>query len=292
MDHFKSSSSNSLVSAGKKRKHSVSSGPQDDVQASSDSPPTNVESDEFVKSNVAAEVQKNVRENSTSKRANNASSVPQAANKFCGKSLNKIYVLEIFAGSARLSKAALVHGFASIGIDHKSDRSCGVAIQHYDMTDPSHLDSFLVFIKENKDDIAMVWMAPPCGRASKARERPLKRLEQLGMKIPKPLRSKDQPDQLDGLGGVDKIKTEAANILYEAVRDIGTLCFNSHFWATSPIDQLRQTCKGHYVSFHNCCHGGDRDKLLSLWVTANWLDDMEATCEPYKTRKTHQFSYF
>ena len=70
----------------------------------------------------------------------------------------------------------------------------------------------------------MVWMAPPCGTASKARERPLKHLEKLGMSIPKPLRSKEQPDQSDGLGGINKIKTETANMLYDAVHVIATTC--------------------------------------------------------------------
>ena len=197
----------------------------------------------------------------TSNLAPDASALRQVVDKFSGKSLNKIYVLEVFAGSTRLSKAALEQGFASVAIDHKSDRSCGIAIQHYDLTNPSQLDSLLVFIRENKDDIAMVWMAPPCGTASKARERPWKHLERLGMKVPQPLRSKEQPAQLDGLSGIDKIKTEAANVLYEAVKDIAIECYklgifvvvenpaNSHFWDTSPIKQMQQTCKGHFVSF-------------------------------------------
>ena len=234
---------------------------------------------------------------STSLLAPGASVSNQFGDKFSGKSLNKIYVLEVFAGSARLSKAALEQGFASVAIDHKSDRSCGISIQHYDLTDPCQLESLLVFIRENKDDIAMVWMAPPCGTASKARERPLKHLEKLGMKVPQPLRSKEQPDQLDGLSGVDKIKTEAANILYEAVKDIAIECYKhgiftvvenpagSHFWNTSPIQQMQQACKGHFVSFHNCCHGGDRDKLTSLWVTDVWLDDMEARCDKKHSHK-------
>ena len=221
----------------------------------------------------------------------------QATSKFFGKPLSKIYVLEIFAGSARLSKAALEQGFASIAVDHKSDRASGIAIQHYDLTDPSHLDSLVIFIQENKDDIAMVWMAPPCGTASKARERPLKHLEKLGMSIPKPLRSKEQPDQLDGLGGINKIKTGTANMLYDAVLVIATTCHglgifvvvenpgNSHFWATSPIARLQEECNGHFVSFHNCCHGGDRDKLTSLWVTKDWLNNMEATCDKQHAHK-------
>ena len=190
LDTSKSSSSKSLVSVGSKRKHDNSS-------------------------DVSFEFQQEVNTSTTSSSAKLEYGGVQNSSKFAGKSLNKIFALEICAGSARLSKAAVEQGFASIAIDHKSDRSCGIAIQHYDLADPSHLESLICFIKENKDDIAMVWMAQPCGTASRARERPLKHLERQGLSVPKP-RSKDQPDQLDGLGGLDKIKTETANILYDS----------------------------------------------------------------------------
>ena len=84
-----------------------------------------------------------------------ASVSKQFCDKFSGKSLNKIYVLEVFAGSARLSKAALEQGFASVAIDHKSDRSCGISIQHYDLTDPCQLDSLLVL--SGKTKTTLLW---------------------------------------------------------------------------------------------------------------------------------------
>ena len=161
-------------------------------------------------SDVSFEFQQEVKKSTTSSSAKVEDRGVQNSSKFVGKSLNKIFVFEICAGSARLSRAAGEQGFASIAIDHKSDRSCGISIQHYDLTDPSHLESLICFIRENKDDIAMVWMAPPCGTASRARERPLKHLERQGLSVPKPLRSKDQADQLDGLSGLDKIKTETS----------------------------------------------------------------------------------
>jgi hypothetical protein len=37
------------------------------------------------------------------------------------------------------------------------------------------------------------------------------------------------------------------------------------------------------VTFHNCAHGGDRDKSTSLWVNDNWLDSLALLCD-----KKHQ----
>ena len=282
---------------GKKRKHDVSFRLQDDVNNGFETPSANVEGKDHHDPSAASGIAKRLKPDAAPSIQHGEFCDATSGNRFKGKSLNKIYILEVFAGSARLSKAAIEHGFASVAIDHKGDRSCGVAIQQYDLTDPSHVESLMVFIEENRDDICMVWMAPPCGTASKARERPLKRLEKLGMKIPKPLRSTAQPDQLDGLKGLDKIKTEAANILYEAVATIATRCYelsifvvienpgNSHFWSTSPLKRVQDSCEGHFVSFHNCCHGGDRDKLTSLWVTEHWLDDLESRCDKQHSHK-------
>ena len=156
---------------------------------------------------------------------NDASShVAQDGRKFVGKQISDLYILEICAGSARLSKAAMDMGFMALAIDHKTIRSCGVPIQVWDLEDPNQLQLLLDFIDAEGDKIAMVWMAPSCGTASRARERRQPRLEAQGVKVPVPLRSLHQPDQIDGLGGTDKIKTERANILYKAIYDIALLC--------------------------------------------------------------------
>ena len=219
--------------------------------------------------------------------------------KFVGKQISDLYILEICAGSARLSKAALDMGFMALAIDHKTTRSCGVPIQVWDLEDPNQLQLLLDFIEAESDKIAMVWMAPSCGTASRARERRQPRLEAQGVKVPIPLRSLHQPDQIDGLSGTDKIKTERANILYKAIYDIALLChskdiftaienpFNSHFWSTTPMQELNQEVPNHkFVSFHNCCHGGDRDKLTSLWVNKDWVDSLEGRCDKQHTHKS------
>ena len=43
-----------------------------------------------------------------------------------------------------------------------------------------------------------------------------------------------------------------------------------------------------FVTFHNCCHGGPRDKLTSVWVLTDWLDSLNARCDgshPHKSWK-------
>ena len=228
-----------------------------------------------------------------------AKHVAQDGRKFFGKQISDLYILEICAGSARLSKAAMDMGFMALAIDHKTTRSCGVPIQVWDLEDPNQLQLLLDFIEAEGDKIAMVWMAPSCGAASRARERRRPRLEAQGVKVPVPLRSIHQPDETDGLGGVDKIKIERANILYKAIYDIALLChskdiftaienpFNSHFWSTTPTQELNQEVPNHkFVSFHNCCHGGDRDKLTSLWVNQDWLDSLEGRCDKQHTHKS------
>jgi len=70
----------------------------------------------------------------------------------------------------------------------------------------------------------MVFISPPCGTASKARERSVKTSLLFGQKQPEPLRTSGKPDQKDMLSGLDKAKTELANQQYEAVTAIVLDC--------------------------------------------------------------------
>ena len=83
------------------------------------------------------------------------------SNRFASKERRQLYVIEICAGSAKLSKAALDMGFMVLSIDHKTTRSCGVPIQVWDLEDPHQLQLLLDFIREESDNILLVWMAPP-----------------------------------------------------------------------------------------------------------------------------------
>lgn len=222
---------------------------------------------------------------------------PPRIRNFNGMSLEDLFVIEICAGSARLSKAAHQCGFRTMAVDHSTARTCGFPICVFDLTDADDLAHLLHFIEESADSILAIWIAPSCGTCSRAREKRLKEFEKAGIKTPIPLRSKEKPDQLDGLSGLDKIKVEKANMLYDAVYTLASLACalhifvgienptNSHYWNTSPMEKLCNEQAHHYVTFHNCAHGGDRDKSTSLWVNDTWLDSLAILCDRQHAHK-------
>lgn len=187
---------------------------------------------------------------------------------FTGSSLEDLYIIEICAGSARLSKIAHGHGFRTMAVDHSTARTCGFPICIFDLTDPSDLESLLQFIDEAAESILMIWVAPPCGTSSRARERKLPKLEATGAKVPIPLRSTLQPDQLDGLGGLDKLKVEKANLIYEAVYKIATrACMHKIFVALeNPTNSLLEHLSNEAVVQRT------RTSLCYFsWMCAWWL---------------------
>ena len=207
--------------------------------------------------------------------------------KFHNISVEDIIIIEVCAGSARLTKAARAMGFKGVAVDHSDKRSCGVDICIFDLTDPLQLQDLLEYIRKDASRIALIWIAPSCGTASRARERPIP-----GQKsCPKPLRSTSQPDGLDGLAGLDKYKVEMANQLYDAVFHI-TECAveldvcvaienptNSHYWNVESTTKIRSRFGGNFVTFHACAHGGTRDKSTSIWQSHKFFDSLELKCD-------------
>ena len=218
---------------------------------------------------------------------NNLASSGATASRFHNMDIGQMYILEICAGSARLTKAAREQGFKGLAFDHSDGRSCGIEICNIELADPQQLQDLLEFITVEAPDIAAIWIAPSCGTASRARERPLPG----NVEGPKPLRSNDQPDSIDGLQGVDKLKVEKANQLYDSVHIIAMhahslqVCVaienpsNSHFWATTPMKKLQTQLGSNIVKFHNCAHGGRRDKLTSVWQSQHMFDSLQMFCD-------------
>ena len=222
----------------------------------------------------------------------------QYGDKFSGKLINDLIFVEICAGSARLTRTARQAGFKGIAIDHTDKRASGIDICIFELEDQDQVNDLCAFLESESENIAAVWIAPSCGTASKARERRLPQLARFGIQVPVPLRSREQPDQLDGLSDTDKIKVERANMLYSAVEQITrTTCragiftgienpANSHYWETTPMQNIIQEFGAKFVTFHNCSHGGSRDKLTSIWVNDNWLDALEARCDNTHSHKS------
>jgi hypothetical protein len=152
----------------------------------------------------------------------------QDSKRFTGMNVSDLLFLEIFAGTARLSKVARDVGFQILPIDKTNARASQIFVAQYDLANPDDVEALVELIKTERHRILAIHLAPACGTASRAREKKLSSLAKHGFKIPVPLRSRDKPMGLDGLQGLDKVRTESANLVYSATAVIVRLCMELH----------------------------------------------------------------
>ena len=163
-------------------------------------------------------------------------------------------------------------------MDKTAARASQIFIAQYDLTEPEALQAIIDILHTEKDRILAVHLAPACGTASRAREKKLTSLANQDFKIPGPLRSQKQPMGIDGLSGLDKVRTETANIVYAATAKLIEVCYslqilcsvenpeNSLFWFFPEVATVIEKIGRHSVSFHNCMYGGARNKLTKWWA--------------------------
>ena len=201
-----------------------------------------------------------------------------------------LLVVEIFAGTARLSRAFTKRDFRVSSVDHTSKRSTGL-ITILDLTKDEDLNFLLDFLQAEINVLVYIHLAPPCGTASAARGIPVPGCPE-DMQ-PTPLRSKEFPNGLPGLAGLNLLKVEKANSLYWATFKIVEFCvlnnilvsienpLNSLFWLTAPMVKLFQLCQGFHVIFDSCMMGGQRDKATCGGAIKTfsrlWLSDAAVT---------------
>ncbi|CAE7797960.1 unnamed protein product [Symbiodinium sp. CCMP2592] len=190
-------------------------------------------------------------------------------------------VIEIFAGTARLSTACQKLGFRTLAIDKSTARG-RFPIQRLDLTDADDLCILLDIIRLEAANIVWIHCAPPCGTASAARSRPIPELTAAGVRVPQPLRSTSEPQGLSTLTGADLERVQKANMLYRAVGQIADLARQLKIFVTveNPRNSLAWLCDGldelfrsphHTVVYDACMHGGTRDKTTLLWCSADWF---------------------
>ena len=150
-------------------------------------------------------------------------------------------VLEIFAGTCRLSKACNKLGLNVVAVDKDPQRSENFPVACFDISKGDDCKALQQYITDERLRIVHSHFAPSCGTASRARERPLRGERN----PPKPLRSDDQPDGLDDLSEIDQRRVNEANQSYQAMVILASLLLslgisisienpiNSIFWLTS-----------------------------------------------------------
>ena len=206
---------------------------------------------------------------------------------------SEMVFLEIFAGNGNLSTAVKDISLSVYAIDNKAKRHSQVSIHVLDLTKQS--DVAVLLDLTCHANIASAHLAPPCGTASKARERPLP--ESLAHIKADPLRSEQQPLGLEGLTGLDATRVAAANSLYALTIVVFLILYvrgstfsvenpaNSYFWAAvaqlmAQHEWLRQLWNGmEDNTFQTCMYGSDRDKWTTIKSTKGLYTSIRKKCD-------------
>jgi len=193
---------------------------------------------------------------------------------FSSTQLKGPVVIEVFCGSARVTAFLKELGLKeSFGVDHVLDKATSTA-KRLDLTIEADQKVFLQWL--HSPLVVGVFLAPPCGTCSSARNIQLR--DEKGRKIqgPRPLRSSTWPEGLPGLSDRDKARVSAANKLYDFVATIVTQAHSlgllvvvenprsSIFWLTRFWKSIQVPM--HYTAHQACAYGGERPK----WTVLAW----------------------
>ena len=159
----------------------------------------------------------------------------------------------------------------------------------------------LIFDWMENHKIVAIFMAPPCGTCSLARNIPIPD----DPSPPKPLRSLLEPDGLSTLSGRDRIRVSQANILYHFCKEVMDLacrlniaCMvenprSSLFWFTTPWCDLSFPERLTYAYHQACAYGGSRPKWTCLCANfpevalVSLICDNNHTHLPWGVQKTN-----
>ena len=98
------------------------------------------------------------------------------------------------------------------------------------------------------------------------------------------MRSPTEPQGLSTLAGVDLVRVQQANALYQAVGVIARHCIalgnplNSLAWLCDGMDDLFRLGVGAECVFDHCSHGGSRDKATLWWCSDDTFMPLAIRC--------------
>ena len=210
----------------------------------------------------------------------------------------ELLFVELFCGSARLSKAVAEADLNVLAID-KVAKARQVSVTCLDLTTTDHQK--VLFECLCKANVGSLHIAPPCGTASRAREIPMN--DSAAMPRPKPLRSAEDlwGDSLPS-SHVDRLRVQAANTLYvvsvvaaSIAARRGSLVSvenpsNSHFWALADRIAGELGLDGEWgglqaTKFHSCMWGASRPKLTTFRATPGLADPLAKECDKSHTHE-------
>ena len=126
------------------------------------------------------------------------------------KPVHEALALELCCGSARLAEALQTAGMQVVGVDHTYNRHAPtVTTINIDLSDPAQHESVWAWL--GHPHLRFVAMEPPCGTATRAREKP---------GGPRPLRSDEHPEGIPSLTPHERRRVDKANIIYLLMFDV------------------------------------------------------------------------
>ena len=178
------------------------------------------------------------------------------------------FMLEIYAGSGRLTRHLRALGADSFAVDYKDGRLRPetAAILMLNLT--TEADQAAILRLLSHPQLVYIHFGPPCGTSSRARGIPLSD----GRPGPPPLRSEEHPRGLPGLAPRDRVRVETANVLYDFTAQMIAECIrqnvvwslenpqDSLMWWVDSIRKITQLQCTSWARFQHCAFGGERPK--------------------------------
>ena len=200
--------------------------------------------------------------------------------------------MELFAGTGGVTACFKRHGFTnSIAVGKVRSQGSLVSIVQLDLTSYEQQQTVLHWIKH--PGVKGVFLAPPCGTASAARQIKLPKEH-----APKPLRTLEEPDGISSLKGTDLARVSAANILYSFATEVLELCVeleklcilenprDSLFWITTVWTESEAAHNLFFQDHQARGYGSKRPKWTRLAANIPEVATINAVCPGDHTHET------
>ena len=221
-----------------------------------------------------------------------------------GAGLQECLIVEIFAGTGRVTAALRQCGMRNcFGVDKLRVKGCVAPLATVDLCDPRGQQLLWQWLES--EYVIGIFMAPPCGSASRARAIPLRSRARAGrtkkflprQRGPRPLRSDLHPNGLPNLTESEQSRISIANQLYhltsKLVRwasDTGVIFVVENpqfslFWATTFWTEVAHLAM--YATFHSCQYGSSRKKKTMFASNALEFLTISAKCPGQNSKHKH-----
>ena len=128
-------------------------------------------------------------------------------------------VVESFAGTGRVTACWKQFGLLSaFGTDHIRHKQAMAQIVLADLSTKAGIELLMQWLSNL--NVIGIFLAPPCGSASRARAIPLKRNRPGDPMPPKPFRSNAFPNGIPRMNFLDRLKISKANKLYHLTSEL------------------------------------------------------------------------